>query len=151
MLTSWKIQTVPPFPGNNSDYATDILLNIVDFNATYEHCGMSYCPQLSGPKSKSSGADPHHVYVLMGIFTASSVIGILILLLFLDRLEGNMKKSQASLPRQLFAVFRFFGNKKALCLSGLMLYSLVQSAFMFGEFTKVSLYLIFCTLEEVLV
>ena len=48
-----------------------------------------------------------------------------------------MKKSHASLGDQLTAVFRWFIDWKVVCLVSMMFYTLIEMAFMFGEFTKV--------------
>jgi len=100
-------------------------------------CGTSYCPGgYGGPTSKQE-ISMGMVYMLVGIFTGCTFVGILIMFLFLDRLEGVMKKSHATLGKQLGAVFRFYADRRVVCLIGIMFYSMLQSSFMFGEYTKV--------------
>lgn len=102
----------------------------------YSHCGKGYCPYTSGLKG-AAPVDRVLVYILVGIFTGCIVTGMLILALWLDQLEGSMKKTQASVGKQLVAVFKFYCNRHAICMVGFMFYSLLQAAFMFGEYTKV--------------
>jgi MFS family permease len=103
---------------------------------SYEMCGRNYC-HFKAVKSEAP-VDRTLVYILVGVFTGCTITGILVLLFFLDPLDGQMKmkKAQGKLHHQLFAVFRFYGNKKAICMVGVMFYSLLQAAFMFGEYNK---------------
>lgn len=100
-------------------------------------CGSSYCHVESNSSESSPVVEKSQLYTLVSIYTASVVIGIAVIWIFLDPLEGSMKKSTASVKDQLLAVFKFFGSKRVPCLLGLMFYSLLQNSFMFGEFTKV--------------
>jgi hypothetical protein len=101
-------------------------------------CGSLYCPASPAPASNArSVADPTMVLMLMGIFLFSAVAGLVILIFFLDPLEGIMKKTHATSRAQMTAVFRFFVDRRAVCLLACSFYSLLQTSFMFGEFTKV--------------
>jgi len=123
---------------NNSNTTTSLeLLPGMRGVLSRGHCGIDYCPsKSSSSNSTESEVDSVMVYTLLGIFSVCSVVGIIVLLLFLDRLEGVMKKKQTDLGKQLSAVFRFYANRKVVCLVGIMFYSMLQSSFMFGEFTK---------------
>lgn len=123
--TMFGNETLPYFPYGNMTLVRD-----------YSHCGKAYCPLTSGLKA-AAPVERTLVYILVGIFTASALSGILVLTFWLDRLEGQMKKTQASVGKQLVAVFKFYCNRHAICMVGLMFYSLLQAAFMFGEYTKV--------------
>jgi len=101
-------------------------------------CGSSYCPSQGSPtKQVKNAPDPTIVLILLGIFLVSTVTGVVILVLFLDPLEGIMAKKRASFKHQMTAVFRLFRDRHVVCL-GFSFYSLLQSSFMFGEFTKVN-------------
>ncbi|ELU11414.1 hypothetical protein CAPTEDRAFT_171476 [Capitella teleta] len=104
-------------------------------NESAKICGADYCHIEAAPGSKPP-VDRDQVYLLVGIYAATVLSGIVVIWIFLDPLEGSMRKSQAGVKDQLLAVFKFFGSRKVACLVGLMFYSLLQNSFMFGEFTK---------------
>jgi hypothetical protein len=105
-------------------------------------CGSLYCPAASAPASNASSADPTIVLILMGIFLFSAVAGLATLIFFLDPLEGIMKSRHAGSRAQMTAVFRFFADRRAVCLLACSFYSLLQTSFMFGEYTKVRLHIL---------
>ena len=105
-------------------------------NVTWVPCGYNFClsSHVSAPGPKLA---QHTLYILLSIYALLILSGLAILIIFLDRLEGQMKKSHASLVHQLTAVFRWFFDTRVLLLIPLMFYTLIQMSFMFGEFTKV--------------
>lgn len=125
---------------NQTMYGNETISYLPYANVTrvrdYSHCGKNYCPYTSGLKG-AAPVDRVLVYTLVGVFTGCSVAGILVLALWLDQLEGDMKKTQAKVGKQMVAVFKFYCNRYAICMVGFMFYSLLQAAFMFGEYTKV--------------
>jgi len=100
-------------------------------------CGSSSCPSDGERVDSNSNVDEITLLILMGCFGACTIIGCIVLVLFLDPLEGIMNKSTASFAQQMTAVFRFFLERRALLVVGLSFYTLLQVTFMFGEFTKV--------------
>ena len=108
-------------------------------SAGHLFCGVDYCPETGAVTKSKSNVDRQTILLLMGIFMACSLVGVLILLFFLDPLEGTMKKSHANIKDQMSAVFRFFVSFKVICLMPLMFYTLLQVSFMFGEYSKVIL------------
>ena len=112
--------------------------------SNFSHCGAGYCPN-KVMQDFNVDISRSNVYILNSIFTAFSVGGIVILVFLLDPLEGVMQKKESFLREQLGAVFRFYADWKVLLLVPLMLYSLIEVSFMFGEFTKVGCkHFIFC-------
>ena len=99
-------------------------------------CGSDFCPFAKTEKETSS-LNPATLYTLVGILTLSAIAAIILLFFFLDPLEGEMKKTQSSLLKQVTACFRFLLDVKVVCLLPLMFYSLLQVSFMFGEYSKV--------------
>ena len=103
-----------------------------------EACGPRYCNlEQTGSKVK---VDAYILYILLGILLSIAVAGLIVMGLFLDKLEGVIKKSTASMKDQMFAVFKFFFDGQVMCLLPMMFYSLTEVAFMFGEFTKVPMF-----------
>jgi MFS family permease len=113
----------------------------VDVYVTYRpHCGVKYCSYYEdnlGTADPNSTVDQKMIYILVGVYAACMIVGFLVIALCLDPLDGVMKKSQTCLTKQLTAVFHFFTQWKVACLVGLMFYTMLQSSYMFGEFTKV--------------
>ncbi|KAK2161859.1 hypothetical protein LSH36_108g01118 [Paralvinella palmiformis] len=102
-------------------------------------CGSQFCSYLADSSEASdanSTVDRSMFYILISTYAGCVMIGLVIIMSCLDPLDGVMKKSQTSLSKQLTAVFRFFLQWKVVCLLGLMFYTMLQSSFMFGEFTK---------------
>ncbi|ESN99915.1 hypothetical protein HELRODRAFT_83456 [Helobdella robusta] len=101
--------------------------------------GTSYnCSIILGVYNDEEPVDQKLIYILIGVFTGLTITGITVLAFLLDPLEGQMKmkKAQGPFHQQLLAVFKFYGDRKALCLVGIMFYSLLQAAFIFGEYNK---------------
>ena len=135
---------------NNSSFGDNLYRHSVfGDNTSARCCGSSYCPSDSEDRESNSDIDETTLLVLMGCFGACTVAGCIIVILFLDPLEGVMKKSSAKLSQQMTAVFRFFLHRHACLAVGLSFYSLLQVAFVFGEFTKVVYfsYCVSCCLE----
>ena len=101
----------------------------------FMHCGASYSYAVAS--SDPVDIDRSIVYVMLSIFATFAMAGIIVILFFLDGLEGIMKKSHASVGGRLLATFRFLVDLRVVCLMGLMCYSFMQMSFMLGEFTKV--------------
>lgn len=100
--------------------------------ADYSHCGANYC---SGSGEETSGVNDGIVYLLLSIFVAFAVGGLVVIMVFLDQLEGIIKRSHSSMGKQMLSLFRLFGDLRVVCISGFMFYSLMQVSFMFGEYT----------------
>lgn len=132
---------VPPpwFEGRAENWSRLVNVCNESFYKEPVECGRGYCH--SKAVKSETPVDPVLVFILVGVFTALTLTGIAVLVFFLDPLDGQMrmKKAHGPLLQQLLAVFKFYGNKKAMCLVGIMFYSLLQAAFMFGEYNKVGM------------
>jgi len=100
-------------------------------------CGRSYCPSDGMNTDSHSNVDETTLLILMGCFGASTVVGCITVIFFLDPLEGVMKKSSARLSHQITAVFRVFTQRRNCLAFALSFYFQFQAAFNFGVFTKV--------------
>ena len=99
-------------------------------------CGPFYCYTQVGSGVKTE-LPPSTLYLLLSIYTGCSIMGLIVLTIFLDPLKGAMKKSTTSVGTQLASVFRWFGNIRVILIVPLMTYTLFQAGFLFGDFTKV--------------
>ena len=102
-------------------------------------CGASYCYGSGNAAGKTFVVSKSIVYILLSIFLFFAVVGLIVFTIFLDQLEGIIKRSHSSMKTQMLSVFKLFGDMRMLCITGFMFYSLVQVSFMFGEYTKVKL------------
>lgn len=105
----------------------------------HQQCGIKYVRETPGSSSSSNSGvviDRHIVFILLSIFFVFVLTGIAVMFFFLDRLDGEVKRSKKSID-QLMSVFRWFNDYRVLCLTPLMFYSLIQIAFIFGEFSMV--------------
>merc|ERR1711963_537794 len=103
---------------------------------TYARCGGGFCLSTHVP-TPGPNVPQTTLYILFTIYAMLVIAGMMTLTFFLDRLEGQMKKSHASVVSQLTSVFRWFVDIRVVFLLGTMFYTLIQMAFMFGEFSKV--------------
>ena len=104
----------------------------------YSFCGSHYC---HSHKIDHFSVDisPDIFYMLMGIYASCAIAGIVIVAIFLDKLDNVIKRNTKPLREQLLGTFHWFADKRVLLLSFLMPYGLMQMAFMYAEFTKVTL------------
>jgi len=101
-------------------------------------CGRSYCPSDGMNTESDSDVDITTLLILMGCFGASTVVGCISVIFFLDPLEGVMKKSSARFSQQITAVFHLFLQRQNCLAYGLSFYYMFQAAFSFGVLTKVN-------------
>jgi len=100
-------------------------------------CGRSYCPSDGMNTESESHVDETTLLILMGCFGASSVVGCITVIFFLDPLEGVMKKSSARFSQQMTAVFHLLIEVRKCLAFGLPFYYLTESSFTYGVFAKV--------------
>jgi len=124
--------------GNDSLDEGSLYSNITNGDNNFTlFCGSRYCPSDDMNTDSHSNVDETTVLILMGCFGASTVVGCISVIFFLDPLEGVMKKSSARFSRQITAVFHLFTQRRNCLAFGLSFYYLFQSAFNSGVFTKV--------------
>ena len=124
--------------GNDSSDEGGLYRNITDGDNNFTLlCGRSYCPSNGMNTDSHSDVDETTLLILMSCFGASTVVGYITVVIFLDPLEGVMKKSNASLSQQITAVFHVFLQKRKCLAFGLSYYYLIEAAFIYGVFTKV--------------
>ena len=111
-----------------------------------EICGANYCHSYVIDHA-SLHISPKTLYILLSTFLVLGVVGLVIMAIFLNRLDVIFNRSKSSVCRQFLSIFRLLGNKKMLLCVGLMIYLGLQQAFMFAEVTKVSK-AIFLPLEQ---
>ena len=135
-----NISTLEPIlaslDGMNSSSPVYLLSNASTESMTVGQCGSGFCPG-EVVKSRSGKVSSSLLYILLGIYLGFAVLSVLLTMVCLNRLEGVIKMTEATLTTQLMCVFKFFFDKHVMLLLGLMFFTLPQVSFMYGEFTKV--------------
>ncbi len=102
-------------------------------------CGASYCHSYNiDHDAEGSQLNQHTLYILLGIFTGLTVLSILVLAVFLNKLDVIFRKSSCRIGKQLLAIFSLHRDRRLLAFLPLMIYVGIEEAFIFGEITKVS-------------
>ncbi|XP_020039066.2 protein unc-93 homolog A isoform X2 [Castor canadensis] len=105
-------------------------------------CGASDCLMATAATNSTQRPSQELIYMLLGIYTGSGVLAILLIAMFLEPLEDNQQKSEgekrSSPPfwSTLLSTFRLFRDKRLCLLILLPLYSGLQQGFLSGEYTR---------------
>ncbi|XP_076409022.1 protein unc-93 homolog A isoform X1 [Peromyscus maniculatus bairdii] len=109
-----------------------------------QSCGAKDCLMATVASNNTSKPSKQLIYTLLSIFNGSSILAILLLIVFLESVEDRMENEREAGPRSpplwstLLATFMLFKNDKRLRLLILLpLYSGMNQGFMNGEYTKV--------------
>ncbi|NP_001414406.1 protein unc-93 homolog A isoform X1 [Rattus norvegicus] len=103
-------------------------------------CGAKDC--LMGPSATNTTHHPSQqlIYTLLGIYTSSGVLAILLVAVFLepvkDKLENEGETRSRPLWSTLLSTFMLFRDKRLCLLMFLPVYSGFQQGFLSGEYTK---------------
>ncbi|XP_028722462.1 protein unc-93 homolog A isoform X1 [Peromyscus leucopus] len=108
-----------------------------------QSCGAKDCLMATVASNNTSKPSKQLIYTLLSIFNGSSILAILLLIVFLESVEDRMENEGEAGPRSsplwstLLATFMLFKNDKRLRLLILLpLYSGMNQGFMNGEYTK---------------
>lgn len=100
-------------------------------------CGARYCHDYSIDHA-SVNVQLHMVWILLSVFTAFILIGGLLMLSLLDRLDVIFIKQKKNLRQQLLALSSLHTDARLLLYIPFLLFLGIEEAFIFGEFTKVN-------------
>ena len=100
-------------------------------------CGSKYCHIFQIDHARIS-VHKHMLMSLIGVFTVFTLIGVLVLGVFLNKLDVIFRRSKGSACKQALSIFGFHRDPKVALLVPLMVYMGMEQAFMYGEITKVS-------------
>ncbi|XP_062981490.1 protein unc-93 homolog A [Elgaria multicarinata webbii] len=105
-------------------------------------CGAYNCMTTNTTNNTATSTGPSDtlVYTLLGIYTASGILAVLIVIIFLDRItdnesEGEVKKIP-SFWSTFLAAFRHLKDKRQCLLIPLTMYSGFEQGFLAGDYTK---------------
>ena len=105
-------------------------------------CGVNYCHSYKiDHATEGAQIQPYMLYVLLGVFTAVTLSGILVLGVFLNKLDVIFRRSEVRVAKQLLAIFSLHRDRKLLALVPMLIFLGIEETFMFGEITKVGMLL----------
>ncbi|XP_012514735.1 PREDICTED: protein unc-93 homolog A isoform X1 [Propithecus coquereli] len=104
-------------------------------------CGARDCLMATTPSNSTQRPSPELVYTLLGIYTGSGVLAILLIAVFLENIEdtqreGGGEKKSTPFWSTLLSTFKLFRDKRLRLLTLLPLYSGLQQGFLSGEYTR---------------
>ncbi|XP_056422997.1 protein unc-93 homolog A-like isoform X2 [Hyla sarda] len=113
-------------------------------NISYSYCGANNCPtsttELRNTTTLASGVSDMLRYTLMGIYTGSGVIAILLIVIFLDQIdlseEQKEENNNPTICTSLLGTIRQLKDKRQCLLIPLTMFSGFQQGFLSSEFTK---------------
>ncbi|XP_033369023.1 protein unc-93 homolog A [Parus major] len=108
-----------------------------------ECCGAFNC--LTDTTNSTASARPSNslIYTLVGIYTASGVLAVLLVSIFLDQIQSDQvetekeKQEAPSFWSTFLATFRHLKDKRQCLLIPLTMYSGFEQAFLTGDYSKV--------------
>ena len=133
------------FPVNDSLEGTPVLLTASP--STPNLCGVNYCHSYKiDHATDGTQIQPYMLYVLLGVFSAVTLSGILVLGVFLNKLDVIFRRSEIKVSKQLLAIFSLHRDRKLLALIPMLTFLGIEETFMFGEITKVRILILFINL-----
>lgn len=131
-------------PQISGNLITSLVLYKDDFNETlsnstsFPQCGSADCPGSSA--NETSSVPLNTIYLLMGVFAALDVIGLIMTVFLMKNVKLEDKKVQ--IWQSTLSVLRHLLDPDILLLSPLFLLNGYEQAIVFADFTKVSLYVL---------
>nr|XP_012632274.1 protein unc-93 homolog A isoform X1 [Microcebus murinus] len=104
-------------------------------------CGARDCLMATTPSNSTQRPSPELIYTLLGIYTGSGVLAILLIVVFLENIqdvqrEGGGERKSPPFWSTLLSTFKLFRDKRLCLLTLLPLYSGLQQGFLSGEYTR---------------
>ncbi|NWV55537.1 UN93A protein, partial [Daphoenositta chrysoptera] len=108
-----------------------------------ECCGAYNC--LTDTTNTTGSAKPSNslIYTLLGVYTASGVLAVLLVIIFLDQIKSDQAETEKekleapSFWSTFLATFRHLKDKRQCLLIPLTMYSGFEQGFLSGDYTKV--------------
>ncbi|POI33377.1 hypothetical protein CIB84_002871 [Bambusicola thoracicus] len=105
-------------------------------------CGAYDC--VSNTTNTSALAEPSKslVYTLLGVYTASGVLAVLLIIIFLDQIKSDQAETEKEIQKTpsfwstFLATFQHLKDKRQCLLIPLTMYSGFEQGFLAGDYTK---------------
>lgn len=107
-------------------------------------CGVNFCKPLPATGNKTDEYDHKLVIRLLSIYVGTGVLAVVLVIVLLDRLTGSLdrRKKQESGLNLLVATVKHLKDWRMLLVLPLTMFSGLEQAFTFGDFTQVKFVLI---------
>ncbi|XP_071997277.1 protein unc-93 homolog A-like isoform X3 [Engystomops pustulosus] len=113
-------------------------------NISYSYCGANNCPkatpELSNTTTPVSGVSDIMRYTLMGIYTGSGVIAVLLIVIFLDQIdlseEQKREDENPTIWNSLLGTIKQLKDIRQCLLIPLTMFSGFQQGFLSSDYTK---------------
>ncbi|XP_073529497.1 protein unc-93 homolog A-like isoform X2 [Phyllobates terribilis] len=110
----------------------------------YTHCGANDCPYLEVNNMNSTGSKKPTkslIYTLLGIYTGSGVLAVLLVSVFLDNMDVKKKDDEVDIKNEPFRMkiletLRHLKDKRQVLLIPLTMWSGFEQGFLAGDYTK---------------
>lgn len=105
-------------------------------------CGARDCLMATAPANSTNRPSQELIYTLLGIYTGSGVLAVLLTAVFLEPVKDAQQKSEGEKKAPpfwstLLSTFKLFRDKRLRLLVLLPLYSGFEQAFLAGDYTRV--------------
>ncbi|XP_064270086.1 protein unc-93 homolog A isoform X2 [Passer domesticus] len=104
-----------------------------------ECCGAYDCLTDTTNSTGSERPSNSLIYTLVGVYTASGVLAVLLVMIFLDQIKSNQAETEKEKPSfwsTFLATFRHLKDKRQCLLIPLTMYSGFEQAFLTGDYSK---------------
>lgn len=105
-------------------------------NGTIKYCGKDDCP-MQVNATQIEEPDRHVVYILLGIFLACDLLGVLLTVFFLPPLKKSSQKQTTSLVRSLTSCGKALIDVNLAMLVPLIMFMAMEQAILWTDYTKV--------------
>lgn len=102
-------------------------------------CGARDCLMAAAPGNSTRRPSQQLIYTLLGIYTGSGVLAVLLVALLLDPLGAAQQRSEGETPSvrsTLLSTFRLLRDRRLRLLVLLPMYSGFEQAFLAGDYTR---------------
>ncbi|XP_077131825.1 protein unc-93 homolog A-like isoform X2 [Ranitomeya variabilis] len=116
----------------------------VSDNISHTYCGANNCPvftvEISNATSSDSGISDNLHYTLMGIYTGSGVIAVVLVIFFLDQIDisedQKLENNNSTIWNSLLGTIYQLKDKRQCLLIPLTMFSGFQQGFLSSDYTK---------------
>ncbi|XP_008154911.2 protein unc-93 homolog A isoform X1 [Eptesicus fuscus] len=102
-------------------------------------CGANDCLMATAPGNSTRRPSQELIYTLLGIYTGSGVLAVLLVALFLDPIRDTLHKGEGETPSvrsTLLSTLKLLRDRRLRLLVLLPLYSGFEQAFLAGDYTR---------------
>ncbi|XP_073416306.1 protein unc-93 homolog A-like [Dendrobates tinctorius] len=101
-------------------------------------CGAGDCPAVSTQTGNNTSGRPSNnvIYILLGSYTGCGVLAVLLIIIFLDQIQGDREQKDINCGSTLLLAFKHLKDKRQCLLIPLTMFSGFEQGFIASDFTK---------------